>query len=562
MSNWRTRAGSSFETDKQPATASGGMVVSNHHLASLAGSEMLANGGNAIDAAVASLFALTVVEPMMVGIFGGGMSHIRLANGEHVVVEALSKAPLAAQPDLYRPISDTLPNYLETEGRENAVGAKAIAAPGTLAAWCHALDRYGSLPLEDVMSPAIRYAEHGFPATSYLSDCIEEAAEDLANDPTIASVFLADGRPIGAGTRVFQRDYAETLKTIAREGPAAMHGGPIGRAVIDYLTQQGGVLTYDDLTAVQVTEREVVRGSFRGVEVVGPPPPSSGGVHIIQILNILEGFDLKSLGFGSTKSLHLIAEALKIAFSDRMAVTADPAFVTVPVETLISPDYAAHRRQQIREDLAQTWSTEVMAFESNNTTHLTAADRDGNVVAATQTINSTFGARIMIPGVGLIPNNYMYVFDPHPGNTQSIVGGKRVTSSMSPFMAIRDGRPILALGLPGGLRIFGSVMQALVNYIEHEMSVQEIVEAPRIWTQGDILEVEAGIDASVRSELEALGHRVVTVPHVGGGMNAIAINDNGSLTGAACWRADGTAVGIGGGRARADARFWPDAHRA
>jgi gamma-glutamyltranspeptidase / glutathione hydrolase len=252
---------------------------------------------------------------------------------------------------------------------------------------------------------------------------------------------------------------------------------------------------------------------------------------------------------------------LKIAFADRAAATADPAFVKVPVEKLLSKEYAAARRANIT-DKAQAWAAEVKPGElSSHTTHLTVADGMGNVVASTQTINSLFGARYIVPGTGMIPNNYMFVFDPRPDRASSVAPGKRVTSSMSPVIALRDGTPAYALGLPGGLRIFPSVMQALVNLIDHGMTVQEAVEAPRVWTQGHALEVEAGFPPAVFDGLQARGHDVASVPNVGGGMSAIRFGDDGMLEGAACWRADGTPVGVGGGLARPGVRFRPEATR-
>jgi gamma-glutamyltranspeptidase/glutathione hydrolase len=552
----------SFTCEKRPAAGTRGMVVTNHSLASAAGAEMLAAGGNAIDAAVAALFTLSVVEPMMVGIFGGGICHLRLADGQHLVLDGLSCAPGAARPDSYRPVSDTMPAYMDAEGRENSVGAKSVAVPGNLLGWTEAARRYGRLPLADLVEPAIRHARRGFRITGYLSGCIAECAADLAADTEIARHFLPGGRPLEAGDRLVSADYAETLATIAKEGVTALHGGSLGRHAVDYLTSQGGLLRIDDLTGYRTVDREPVRGSYRGHDIYGPPPPSAGGVHVLQMLNILEGFDLRSLGFGSGASMHLLAEVLKIAFADRAAATADPAFIDVPVERLISKDYAAQRRATIDPARARDWSAGVAPPQSPNTTHVSVADDDGNVVASTQTINSLFGARIMIPGTGIIPNNYMYLFDPHPGKALSIAPGKRVTTSTAPTIVVRDGKPLYVLGLPGGLRIFGSVMQALVNLIDHGMTLQQAVEAPRLWTQGQEHEVEQGLPETGRDELKAMGHRLAVVPHVAGGMNGIRFDEDGSMTGAACWRADGTAIGIGGGLARANTRFWPEAPRA
>jgi gamma-glutamyltranspeptidase/glutathione hydrolase len=345
------------------------------------------------------------------------------------------------------------------------------------------------------------------------------------------------------------------LRLVEREGAASLYGGAPGAALTDHMARNGGLIDAGDLAAYAPIRRQVVRGTYRGVEIVGPPPPSSGGVHIVQMLNIWEGFDIAGMGFGAPDAVHLLAEALKIAFADRGAATADPAFVDVPVERLIAKDYAEARRGQIGMARAQAWAPGVAALESANTTHVTVADQAGNVVATTQTINALFGARLMVPGTGMIANNYMFNFDPHPGKALSVQPGKRVFTSMSPMMALRGGRLLAALGLPGGLRIFGSAMQALVNLIDHGMSPQEAVEAPRVWTQGDVLEIEPGIPDTVADALRARGHKVQRVQRIGGGMNAIAFHPDGMMTGAACWRADGTPIGISGGLARPGVRF-------
>jgi gamma-glutamyltranspeptidase/glutathione hydrolase len=544
-----------FVCERRPATGSRGMVVTNHPLASSAGAEMLMQGGNAIDAAIAALFSLTVVEPMMVGILGGGLSHIRLADGRHIVLDGLSTAPLRAHPDIYEPISDEIATARETRGRRNVVGALAVATPGALQGWCEALARFGRLTLAEVMAPAIRLAEHGFTASHYLSDCVRLVASDLARDPHLAALFLPGGEPVKAGTRVVQGAYAGSLRLIAERGPDALYDGSLGAALTDYMAREGGLIDAADLAAYRVIEREPVRGLYRGHEIVGPPPPSSSGVHIVQMLNILEDYDVKSLGFGSIDAVHLLAETLKIAFADRAVATADPAFVEVPVERLISKSYANERRARIDMTRAQGFGPGLAPTESANTTHVTVADSEGNVVAATQTINGLFGACVQIPGTGMTANNYMYNFDPHAGRALSIAPGKRVFTSMAPMMALRDGRLRYALGLPGGLRIFPSAFQALVNLIDHGMSLQEAVEAPRIWTQGGVLELEPAFPEAVAAELAARGHAIKREPVVAGGMNAISFADDGTMTGAACWRADGTPVAISGGRARAGLRF-------
>ncbi len=553
--NWRERATAPFVCEKHPASARRGMVVTNHPLASAAGIEILAGGGNAIDAAVAAQFALTVVEPMMIGILGGGTAHIRLADGSHRIIDGMSTVPAAGRPDMYRPIPSAAPEVYDAVDRANVVGSQAVATPGSLRAWCQALSRFGTLPLADILQPAIRYATRGFTVTPYLHDCINNAASDLINDKLIAARYMPGGAAVQPGTRLVQADYGESLMFIAQKGEAGLHGGELGDRVAECMQKTGGFVSRADLAGYKPVEREPIRGAYRGWEIIGPPPPAASGVHIAQMLNILEAYDIGGLGFGSADNVHLLAEVLKIAFADRAAATADPDFVRVPVAKLTSKDYAVERRARLDMRRALQWGAGVAAGQSAHTTHLTVADGDGNVVASTQTINNSFGARFIVPGTGMIANNYMATFDPRPGNALSIAPGKRVTTSMAPTMAVRGGKLMYALGLPGGKRIFPSVLQALINLIDHGMSAQEAVEAPRVWTEGPVLELEAGIANSVSEALTARGHVVQRVPTVAGGMSCIAFGDDGTMTGAACWRADGTPIGLGGGLARAGVRF-------
>ncbi|WP_342713405.1 gamma-glutamyltransferase [Bradyrhizobium sp. B124] len=553
--NWRDRAATSFQCEKQPATSSRGMVVSNHPLASSAGAEMLAAGGNAIDAAIATLFTLTVVEPMMVGIIGGGMAHIRLADGSHRFIDGQSTVPKAVRPDTYTSKPGSAHDVFDTVGNENLNGPKAVAVPGSLKAWCETLRRFGTMSLADVMQPAIKHAARGYAATPYLHECITDGAEEMLKDKPIAAIYLPGGTPLKPGERVVQAEYAETLKYIADHGDNALYQGPLGDILVDYMKKHGGFVAQEDLAAYKTVERQPIRCDYRGWEILGPPPPAASGVHITQMLNILEGYDVARLGFGTTETIHYLAEVLKIAFADRAAASGDPAYINVPVERLTSKAYADERRRAIDPDRAQAWGAGVSQLESAHTTHMTSADAMGNVVATTQTINNLFGAKILIPGLGAVPNNYMNLFDPRPGHALSLAAGKRVTTSMSPMMALRDGRLVYALGLPGGKRIFPSAMQALINLIDHGMDLQEAVEAPRVWTEGNALEVEQAVPESIRAALSAKGHKVQAVPTVAGGMNAIQFHADGTMSGAACWRADGTPVGIAGGLARAGVRF-------
>jgi gamma-glutamyltranspeptidase/glutathione hydrolase len=553
--SWRDRTGTHFECKKQSASGSRGMVVSNHPLASAAGAEMLAAGGNAIDAAIATLFTLTVVEPMMIGIIGGGMAHIRLGDGSHRFIDGQSTVPIRVKPDTYRSKPGSAHDVFDTVDDENLRGPKAVAVPGSLKAWCETQRRFGTMSLADVMQPAIKHASRGFAATPYLHECIADSAREMLKDKAISAIYLPDGEPLNAGDRVVQSEYAETLTYISRHGEAALYHGPLGDILVDYMKAHGGFITCEDLTTYKTVERSPIRADYRGWQILGPPPPAASGVHIAQMLNILEGYDMAALGFGTSETIHYLAEVLKIAFADRAAASGDPDFVGVPVERLTSKDYAVERRRAIDPKRAQRWGAGVQQLEGAYTTHMTAADAMGNAVATTQTINNLFGAKFLIPGLGVVPNNYMNLYDPRPGHALSLAPGKRVTTSMSPVMALRNGKLVYALGLPGGKRIFPSALQALVNLIDHGMSLQEAVEAPRVWTEGNALEVELAVPDGVRASLALLGHKVLAVPTVAGGMNAIQFHDDGSLTGAACWRADGTPIGLAGGLARAGVRF-------
>ena len=550
-------------TEKRPATASRGMVVSNHPLGSAAGAEMLAAGGNAVDAAIAALFALTVVEPMMVGIFGAGMTHLRLADGRHLVIDNYTTAPAAARPDMYVPVSDTWPDYLRVQGDVNLVGLLSVGVPGTLMAWSQAVARFGRLDLETVMQPAIRHAERGFRATPYLVEAVRETAPDLARFPETARTFLPGGAPIKAGDLIAMPEYAATLRLIAAKGPGVLYGGDLGATVADYMRRAGGIITLDDLARYETIERQPVRGRYRGFEIAGAPPPTAGGLHLIEMLNILEGFDPRGLGFGTAEYFHLIAEVLKIGFARpqclhrRSGLRRHPG--GAPHLEGVRGRAAARRSDRIGRASTPRPPASPPAPPIPRTSR--PRTPTGNVVAMTQTLNNLFGSKATVPGTGVILNNTMALFDPHPGKPASIAPGKRVTSSMAPTIVLRDGKPAWALGLPGGVRIFTSVLQAVVNLIDHGMTLQEAVEAPRIWSQGQELEMEQDIPAAIREAVAARGHRVVAVPAVAGGMNAVAFAADGTLEGAACWRADGTPIGVSGGLARPGIRFRPDANR-
>ena len=344
-----------------------------------------------------------------------------------------------------------------------------------------------------------------------------------------------------AGTRLVQADYGEALTLIAQKGEGGAAWRPAGRPA-GRVHAEGAAASSrrKDLTDYRVVERAPIRGRYRDWQIVGPPPPAASGVHITQMLNILEGYDIKSLGFGTVDTLHLLAEVLKIAFADRAQASGDPAFVDVPVERITSKAYADQRRADIDLGRARRWTSGLLAKEGADTTHLTAADGKGNVVATTQTINSLFGARFVVPGIGMVPNDYMSNFDPRPGSALSIAPGKRVTTSMAPIMALRDGRLIYALGLPGGRKIFPSALAGADQPFRPRHDPAGGGRGAAHLDRGAGARGRARHPREVRQGLSERGHKLQVMPTVAGGMNAIQFHDDGSMTGAACWRADGS----------------------
>jgi gamma-glutamyltranspeptidase/glutathione hydrolase len=549
-----------LRTHKKEVVASRGVVVANHPLASAAGVEMLVRGGNSFDAAVASLFALTVVEPMMVSIFGAGFIVFREGEtGSVGTVDNYAVAPKAAAENMYEMVEEREPGqYLfETVGRKNMVGHLSVATPGALKGWEHIVEEHGSLGLREVVAPSIRIARDGYKASPYLAFQVDMAKEDLGLFPETAKTFLPGGRPLKPGDIVVMPEYSETLEKVAKGGSDVLYKGDLGRSVVDDMEENGGILTMEDLADYGIVLREPVRGTYRDrYEVCSMAPGSSGGTHIIQMLNMLERFNLGSLEFGSAEHIHLFTELLKIAFADRQMYMGDPSRVKVPVEGLISKLYAEERANEVG-DAARVYSAGRPAFyeEDGDTTHVSVMDSDGNMVAATQTLFSAFGSKATAPGTGILLNNCMGLFDPRPGRANSVAGGKRMLSSMAPTVVLRDDSPYMCIGTPGGTRIFPSVCQALVNVIDFGMSIQQAVEAPRVWTMGipgtpeGKLHVEPGIEEEALEALRGMGHEVVEIPKVAGGMNGVLVDEEELMHGGACWRADGTPIGISGGQA-------------
>jgi gamma-glutamyltranspeptidase/glutathione hydrolase len=548
-----------LKTFKQEAVGSKGVVVTNHSLASTAGLEMLTRGGNAFDAAVASLFALTVVEPMMVSVFGAGFFVYHDSKTRKIgTLDNYAVAPRNATETMYTPVKERRPDQyiFETVNRRNMIGHLAVATPGTLKAWEHIQKTRGNLNFSEVTAPAIKLARDGYRATPYLCFNIDNKQNDLRIYKETAKTFLPDDRPLKLGDTVLMPEYAEILENITKHGSNYLYGGELGKTIVDDMEANGGILTMEDLRSYKLTEKPPVHGTYRDIYTVySMAPGSSGGTHIIQMLNMLEHHNVRALTFGSAEHIHLFAEILKIAFADRQWYMGDPDRVHIPVEGLISKEYAALRVNEIDES-AKIYSygdPDKYQVENQNTTHVSVIDSEGNIVAATQTLFSSFGSAVTVPDTGILLNNCMGLFDPRPSRANSIAGGKKMLSSMAPTIVFRGDSPFLCLGTPGGTKIFPAICQALVNIIDFGMNIQQAFEAPRVWTMGlpgtpeGKLHVEPYFDNRALEELKRMGHEIMEVPKVAGGMNGVMIDERGFMHGGACWRAEGTPMAYSGG---------------
>ena len=526
-----------------PVWARSGMVASQEAVATRIGVDILERGGNAVDAAVAVGFALAVTLPQAGNLGGGGFMIVHDADsGEAVAIDYREKAPGQASRDMFLDAGGN------ADSKKSQYSGLAIGVPGTVAGLALALERFGTMSLGDVMAPAIRLAEEGVTVTPDLSDSLKASADELKAWPSSAKIFFKeDGTPYEPGETLLQADLAKSLRQIAEGGPDAFYKGEIARLIAAQMEQDGGLVTTDDMAGYAAVVREPVRGTYRDYEVVSMPPPSSGGVHIIQILNILEGFPIGYLGHNSAETIHLMAEAMKLAYADRSEYLGDSDFVDVPMAGLTSKEYAVALRKKIGAGRAIPSATikpsDPLPFDSDQTTHFSVIDKDGNAVANTYTINFSYGTGLVAEGTGILLNNEMDDFSAKPGvpNAYGLIGGdanavepgKRPLSSMSPTIVLKDGAPVLVTGSPGGSRIITTVLQVIMNVVDHGMNVAEASEAVRVHHQWlpDELRVEEGLSPDTIRLLEAKGH-VVRVQPVMGSTHSIMRREDGSLFGA------------------------------
>ena len=537
-------------TTGRDATATQAMASASKYEVSQVGAEIMENGGNAVDAAVAMGFALGVCEPFTSGLGGGGLCTIHTADGQDYFIDFREVAPAAATLDL----------YLDAEGKSNGstvTGGLASGVPGEVAGLLYLLENYGTMTREEVISPAIRIATEGFTVSRYCANAIADAYDKAVQFPEMQSVYWDEnGLPYEEGDVITNPGLAKALQKIVDEGRDGFYKGEVAEALVQTIQKYGGVMTLEDLANYEVQVHEPVTSTYRGYKIISSPPPSSGGTHLIEILNILENFDVGSLEVNSPEYIHLFAEAFKLSYADRAQYMADTNFVPdVPLTGLTSKEYAKERAALIDLDQAQEfYCGDPTLYEHTDTTHYSVADVDGNCVAITKTINYYFGSGVMVGDYGFMMNNQMDDFSTNPESVNKVEPGKKPLSSMSPTVVLNeDSSPFMVLGTPGGARIFASVAQVISRVIDHNIPLHDAISIPKIWNNGGAnnLQYENALkgyeDYAVTDEtlakLVEMGHGDITTA-ASGAVQAIEFLEDGTLYGTADPRQDGKAVGV------------------
>jgi gamma-glutamyltranspeptidase / glutathione hydrolase len=518
-----------------------GMVVAQEKISARIGADVLKRGGNAVDAAVATGFAMAVSYPRAGNIGGGGFMLIHSSTrGEDIAIDYRETAPAATTRDIFLG-PDGKPDIAKS--RDSAL---SIGVPGTVAGLALALEKYGSgkFTLAEMLKPAIDLARDGFVIADDLGDTMSAGQQRLARWPSATQIFSgADGKPLRDGDTLAQADLAATLSAISEQGPRGFYQGPVAERLVKAIGDAGGIMTADDLKSYSAVIRAPVRGSYRGYDIISMPQPSSGGVVLLETLNILEGFPMSGMKQGSAPSLHVMIEAMKRAYADRARYLGDPAFINAPIAALIAKDYAARQRASIDLERATPWTDTLSATpprEGSNTTHYSVVDGYGNAVSNTYTLNFPYGVGLVAEGTGVLLNNELDDFTAAPGasNAFGLVGfeanlpgpGKRPLSSMSPTIVLKDGKPVLVTGSPGGSRIISTVLQVIVNVLDYGMDVAAAVAAPRLHHQWlpDEVRIERGFADDTLAALKAKGHRVIE-PMGQTSANSIAVSEHGLL---------------------------------
>jgi len=526
------------------ATGTEVVVASGKYEASMAGLEIIELGGNAVDAAIAVSFALGVVEPNSSGIGGGGFMTLRSEDGDVVFLDFRERAPAAATPEMWQ-----LDSEGSVIGSQNSVGGKSVGIPGVVAGMWEAFNKYGSgnVTWAQVIQPAIDLAENGFYVTPTLYNDMAGSYEKMLEYPEFGAIYLNElGLNYQVGELFKNPELAKTLKKIAEGGKDAFYTGELAEEMVSTINKYGGIFTLDDFANYSVIEYEPVEGTYRGYKIYSSPLPSSGGTHIIQILNIMENFDIAELGFNTTTTTNLMLQAFEMAYSDRSTYMGDPNYVDVPTTGLLSKEYAAEQAAQINlEGLLDYEDVDPWTYEHEDTTHFSVADADGNMVSVTQTVNYYFGSKVAVGGFML--NDEMADFSTNPDSPNAIAGGKTPLSSMSPTIVLKeDGSPFLVLGSPGATRIITTCVAIISNMIDHDMELQEAILAARFSYYYGRAIYESRMDEEVVAELTELGYTMTDLGEYSrtfGSVNAVYYGDDGVLYGGADPRRDGKAVG-------------------
>lgn len=500
-----------------PVAAENGMVVSAQHLATEVGVEVLKRGGNAVDAAVAVGYALAVVYPAAGNLGGGGFMTINLADGRKTFLDFRETAPKGATANMYLDKDGNVIKGISTKGH------LAVGVPGSVSGMEYAREKYGTMKRAELLAPAIQLAEQGFALDQGDIDLLLTATQDFQDDPASAAIFLKGGRPFGVGDRLMQSELAKTLREISSKGTDGFYKGWVGSAIVASSQGGKGLLTQDDLDNYKTRELAPVECDYRGYHVISAPPPSSGGVVICEILNILEGYPLKELGYHSAQAVHVQIEAMRHAYVDRNSYLGDPDFVKNPLDRLLDKGYATKIRAVIdpnKAGVSKDIKPGVAPHEGSNTTHYSIADKDGNAVSVTYTLNDWFGAKVTAAKTGVLLNDEMDDFTAKvgvpnlyglvQGEANSIAPGKRPLSSMSPTIVTKDGKTVMVVGTPGGSRIITAVLQTMINAIDYGMNAQEAVDMPRIHQQWlpDLTNVENyALSPDTQKILEGMGHK-------------------------------------------------------
>lgn len=524
-----------------PAVAEHGMVVSAHVLASRVGDEILRKGGNAVDAAVATGFALAVVYPRAGNIGGGGFMVLRLPDGGATTIDFREKAPLAAGPDMW------LDENGEYDRQRHHLSHRSVGVPGTVAGLAYVHEKYGSLPWRDVVQPAVDLAAEGWSMTPGAARSLAVYRNEFSRFPATMAAFFRDGEPYEVGDTFRQPDLARTLQRIRDQGRDGFYAGETARLIVAEMERGDGLITMEDLARYQPVERAPIRGTYRGFGIIGMPPPSSGGTVTVEMLNILEGYDLAAMGQNTAPYLHHLAEAMRRAYRDRAHYLGDTDFVDpVPLDRLTSKSYAAELRSTIREDTVTPSSVDdiAMAYESPMTTHYSVVDADGMAASTTYTLEYSYGSRIVVPGAGFLLNNEMGDFNAAPGLTteSGLIGTapnlaapeKRMLSSMSPTILEKDGRLFAVVGSPGGRTIINTVLQVSLNLMDFDMDILQAVQAPRVhhqWLPDQLSMERADWPEAVVTGLQAYGH-TLDIGGTQGHAHSIRVRADGTLAGA------------------------------